>query len=654
MKNIFLLTALFLMHSHFLNAQSGADKLEVVAELPVRPGNIAVSKNGRIFATIHSLGSSELQLIEVIGKTIFKPYPEAGFQKNGKPASEKSLDAPLGISIDKNDHLWVVDMGSNLGKTRIFCFDIKKNKLINKIELNEFVAPKGSFIQDLAVDEINGWIYLADIANPAIIAVNIKTNKARRFSNHSALESENRDMIIDGKLTYFSGKPARIAIDPITISSDKNTLYFGAMNATAWYKVSTLLFRTNADDTTIANAIQVAGRKPISDGALTDSEGNHYFTNVSEHAVSKLDVNGNLSNIIQDERLLWPDNVAIHNDWMYICTNQLNTTPTFTGDKDLGKAPYFIYRFKYAENKTAIENKYTLDNISLYPEGIDYDFNNNRFIVGSLYKAEVYTMSLKGVLTPFIKESKMTAVLGIFTDEVRNRLIVVGGDLGLSKKSVPQGASAGSEALVEVYNLETGKLLKTIDLKFLTPNSGALANDVTVDEDGNIYVTDSYSPIIYKVDRQYNASVFVTNELFKATPNSFGLNGIVFHPDGYLLTAKTDGAKLFKIPLSNPSQVTEVTGISFKAPDGLEWTKDYKLIIAGDAVAGNGKVYTISSADNWKTASLDSEMNIGKDQFPTTAALATDGKVYVVSAKLGKLLSGDTKQSDFTIQVIKN
>ena len=54
--------------------------------------------------------------------------------------------------------------------------------------------------------------------------------------------------------------------------------------------------------------------------------------------------------------------------------------------------------------------------------------------MGSLYKAEVYTMSLKGILTPFIKESKMTAVLGIFTDEVRNRLIVVGGDLGLSKK----------------------------------------------------------------------------------------------------------------------------------------------------------------------------------------------------------------------------
>ena len=101
-------------------------------------------------------------------------------------------------------------------------------------------------------------------------------------------------------------------------------------------------------------------------------------------------------------------------------------------------------------------------------------------------------------------------------------------------------------------------------------------------------------------------------------------------------------------------EVTEVTGISFKAPDGLEWTKDYKLIIAGDAVAGDGKVYTISSTDNWKTATLDSEMNIGKDQFPTTAALVTDGKVYVVSAKLGKLLSGDTKHSDFTIQVIKN
>ena len=653
-KYILMLAAVLAINSAS-QAQENKKELEVVAELPIRPANVAVSKDGRIFATIHPLGSNDLQLIEITGKTTYKPYPNKSFQRNGKPASDKTLDAPLGLAIDNNGDLIVVDMGSNLGKTRIFRFDTKKNVLINTIDLSQKVAPKGSFIQDLVVDDADGWIYLADIVNPAIIALNIKTKEARRFSSHSSLLAENKDLVVDGKLTNFNGAPARVAIDPLGLSPDRQTLFFGAMNGTAWYKVNTKLFKTNATDSEIGKSIQVVGRKPISDGALTDSDGTHYFTNVTEHAISKLDKNGNLYNIIQDQRLLWPDDLSINKDWMYIVTNQLNTTPAFTGGKDLGNAPYVIYRFKYKENsKKDVKDSYTLNSESLYPEGIDYDFNNNRFIVGSLYNAEVFTMSLDGKLSPFIKQTNINTLTGVFTDELRNRLIIVGGDIGLSKKSAPKGASAGQTAVAEIYNLATGKLIRAIDLKSLTPNAGAVANDVAVDENGIIYITDSFSPIIYKIDKNYQASIFSSSDLFKPAAGSFGLNGIVYHPDGYLLVAKTDNAKIFKVSITNPTEITEVKGMSFKAPDGLEWTKDYKLIIAGDAVAGDGKTYTFSSSNNWESATLESEMNIGKDEFPTTVALAPNGEVYVVSAKLGRLIVGDTKQTTFTIQKIKN
>lgn len=652
-KYILMLVAVLAINS-VSQAQEIKKELEVVAELPIRPANVAVSKDGRIFATIHPLGSNDLQLIEITGKKTFKPYPNKSFQSNGKSASDKTLDAPLGLAIDSNGDLIVVDMGSNLGKTRIFRFDTKKNVLINTIELSEKVAPKGSFIQDLVVDDIDGWIYLADIVDPAIIALNINTKEARRFSNHPSLLAEDKDMVVDGKLTNFNGKPARVAIDPVGLSPDRQTLFFGAMNGTAWYQVSTKLFKTNATDSEIGKSIQVAGRKPISDGALTDSDGAHYFTNVTEHAISKLDKNGNLYNIIQDQRLLWPDDVSINNEWMYICTNQLNTTPAFTGGKDLGNAPYVIYRFKYKENtKKEVKDIYTLKSESLYPEGIDYDFNNNRFIVGSLYNAEVFTMSLDGKLSSFIKESNLNTLAGVFTDELRNRLIVVGGDIGLSKKSTPKGASAGQTASAEIYNLATGKLIRAINLKSLTPNAGAVANDVTVDENGTIYITDSFSPVIYQIDKNYQSSIFSSSELFKTPAGSFGLNGIVYHPDGYLLVAKTDNAKLFKVSIANPNEITEVKGISFKSPDGLEWTNDYKLIIAGDAITGNGKTYTFTSNNNWESAALVTEMNIGKDEFPTTVALAPNGEIYVVSAKLGRLMKGDTKQTTFKIRKIK-
>ena len=44
-------------------------------------------------------------------------------------------------------------------------------------------------------------------------------------------------MIIDGKVIDFGGKPSRVGINPITLSDDRETLFFGSMNGTSWYEV---------------------------------------------------------------------------------------------------------------------------------------------------------------------------------------------------------------------------------------------------------------------------------------------------------------------------------------------------------------------------------------------------------------------------------
>ncbi|PWN58611.1 L-dopachrome tautomerase-related protein [Chryseobacterium viscerum] len=321
--------------------------LEVVAQFnDVRPGNVAVSHTGRVFATMHPLSGPKQQLVEIVnGKA--KLFPSADLQKNGQPADNSKFDTPLGVTIDKENRLWMIDMGLELGKTRLWCFDLKKNKIAEKIELPDDIAPKGSFVQDVAIDEKNGWAYLADIANPGIIALNLKTKKARRFSGHQALQTEEVDMIIDGKVIDFGGKPSRVGINPITLSDDKETLFFGSMNGTSWYEVPARLFRENKDDGMIGNAIKRFGEKPVSDGVATDKQGNHYITNLGDHGISKLDKNGKLTEFIKDPKLQWPDNIAVSDDgYLYISVNQLHTTTAFSGQADAGKPPYFIYKVK--------------------------------------------------------------------------------------------------------------------------------------------------------------------------------------------------------------------------------------------------------------------------------------------------------------------
>lgn len=304
---------------------------------------------------------------------------------------------------------------------------------------------------------------------------------------------------------------------------------------------------------------------------------------------------------------------------------------------------------KTSKTPVFLKSKYTITDVGLYPEGIDYDTKNKKFLFSSLYKGAVYSMNEKGELSVFATSSKMILPTGVYADEKRNLLIVANSDLGISQKKSPGGA--GSVAIVSIFNLTSGELINEIDLKSFTPSSGSFLNDIAVDTNGNIYVTDSFSPIIYKIDKNYVASVFVTSPLFQPKPNEFGLNGIVFHPDGYLLAVRTDTSKLLKISLTNPVSITEVTGTTFSAPDGIEFDKNNNLVVVENGLA-LGKIYTLSSNNNWTSATTISETIIGQEEFPTTAALVSDGNVYVITSKLGKLLSGDKNQSTYTIKKI--
>lgn len=326
-----------------------AGKVEIAAELPIRPGNVALNDEGRIFATVHPFdGDKPVQLIEITSKKTFRAWPSEDYQSDGKNYSDERLDSPLGIYKDGQNRIWITDMGMHIGKTRIWGFDTRSNTLFKRIDLPADIAPKGSFIQDLVVDDGNGWIYLADAANAGLLAVEISTGKARRFSDHPSLQVEaETNLVADGKTIYRQGKPARIAINPITLSADNETIFFGAMNGRTWYGVPAKLFRQHASDGDIAQAIFKVGAKPVSDGATTDASDNHYFTNLGKRGIDVLTVDGKLQPLVRNKLLDWPDNVRFGPESnLYIAVNQLHKAPAFNEGIDKGQPPYYILKVK--------------------------------------------------------------------------------------------------------------------------------------------------------------------------------------------------------------------------------------------------------------------------------------------------------------------
>ena len=322
-------------------------ELRTVAVLPIRPGNAAATEDGRVFTTIHPMdGDHDVQLIEITGPHSYRAWPSTEVQTLNGNYSDATIDSPLGIALDGQGGLWITDMGNHLGKTRIWGFEIESGALIRKITLAPDVAPEGSFIQDLVVDRERGWIYLADIANPSLLAVNIDSGKTRRFDGYAAMEPQpDARMVINGEAIQFGGAPANVGVNPVTLSADGNTLYFGAMNGNDWYSLPTRLLREGAARVDIAQALERVGPKPVSDGADTGPDGTHYFTNLNANGIDRLTADGRLEALVRDERMDWPDSVRLGADgWLYVAVNQLHKAPPFTGGADEGEPPYYLYK----------------------------------------------------------------------------------------------------------------------------------------------------------------------------------------------------------------------------------------------------------------------------------------------------------------------
>ncbi|SUI68998.1 Uncharacterised protein [Serratia marcescens] len=87
---------------------------------------------------------------------------------------------------------------------------------------------------------------------------------------------------------------------------------------------------------------------------------------------------------------------------------------------------------------------------------------------------------------------------GMLVDAERNRVLVCNEDVGVSRNSA--AGTRNRVAQVLEFNLDTDALQQTYDLSSLS-HGPTLPNDLTLDAQGNIYVTDSFQPQIYKIDR---------------------------------------------------------------------------------------------------------------------------------------------------------
>jgi Cu-Zn family superoxide dismutase len=205
------------------------------------------------------------------------------------------------------------------------------------------------------------------------------------------------------------------------------------------------------------------------------------------------------------------------------------------------------------------------------PEGVAFDKVRKRFYVSITADGAIYRGTLgSDTVEPFIAGGDDRSAVGI---KVRGgKLYVAGGDSGT----------------ITVYDLDTGATLATFET-----GAGGFLNDLVVTGRGDVYVTDSFRPTLWRVTAaQVRAGSGTPQALdVGAIPYDagFNVNGIVRHDDRRFVVVDTNSGKLFRIALTADRagirRIDEIEGATVPGGDGLLLDRGRLVAVQGNPQA---------------------------------------------------------------------
>lgn len=326
--------------------------LERVVDLDYPPGNIAVSRTGRVFFTLHPDGAPPMQVVELEDGGLV-PYPNEAFQEAA--GNELSFQTILSIRIDRQDRLWVLDYANyGTGQPRILAFDLATDELIHRYDFPRSVAGRGSMLNDFQVGPEGRKIYIADASpilnTPAVIVYDTVKKTSRRLLNKDwsvtakdyVIQAPGRDMVVFGIYTM------RIGIDSIGLDARGEWLYYGPLSGDRMYRIRTADLNNAAlAPDALARRVEDYGPKTLSDGITVDTADNVYISDMEHSAILTLNPERRLTTILKDPRLRWPDGFSFGpGGWLYVTCSSLQHVLFVPKSRMVQNAPYQIFRFR--------------------------------------------------------------------------------------------------------------------------------------------------------------------------------------------------------------------------------------------------------------------------------------------------------------------
>jgi hypothetical protein len=278
----------------------------------------------------------------------------------------------------------------------------------------------------------------------------------------------------------------------------------------------------------------------------------------------------------------------------------------------------------------------TLTDSTFWPEGVDYDPRSRRYYVASVRHrtiAEVVNGKVARELWPRAKAG-IGAVLGVRVDTTR-------GVLWATLAGIPQmdGYTPGDSGIAAIIRVRIadGAIERRWDLP-PSPRGHALG-DLMIGPAGDVFVTDSYDPVLYRLRPGVDTLEAIRHPLFRS------LQGMAAPPNANVVYVADYSHGLLRVDLGTRSvtRLEDAPSTTSLGCDGLVWYRGAIVAVQNGVAPARIMRFVLDAAGTRIERAELLDRNTAVADEPTIGTLVGDEFVYVANSQWEKYTDGGAR-----------